>query len=297
MLYGNFINKLTSGNGRWNSPLGIIYNQTQTTSNKYIHGMSIGASSASNHRVNLLRAIHYYNNVKRIGQTAYQNDKCVGTNILCSDLDGTLIKGDITEGSSYFSGIVEHLYSIGQVVSTKYPTYVEYKDEYFKRVDKYDTGAYAMPYEIYNPSQDPYISQYWETTISKFFVKYTKKYLKDKNKRSYKIWIVSASPRVYIEPIKKYLNVDRILAVEPEETTEAITYAAGKLKRLQENTDNKLTGIAGYIGDSWNNDGVVMQYLKNVNINSDVQFIHHGQTTPNDYKNLKKYGILKIDAY
>ena len=42
--------------------------------------------------------------------------------IFCSDLDGTLVKGDITEGSIYYKGIVEHLYSLGLVNSIKYPT-------------------------------------------------------------------------------------------------------------------------------------------------------------------------------
>ena len=97
--------------------------------------------------------------------------------IFCSDLDGTLVKGDITEGSIYYKGIVEHLYSLGLVNSIKYPTYADYSLVYFRRVELEDTGAYVMPYEIYDSNtQDNAIAQYWKNTISKFFVNYTSCY-------------------------------------------------------------------------------------------------------------------------
>ena len=100
-------------------------------------------------------------------------------NIFCSDLDGTLVKGDVTEGSIYYKGIAEHLYSLGLVNSIKYPTYADYSLEYFRRIEFEDTGALLMPYEIYDSNtQDNAIAQYWKSTISKFFVNYTKNYLK-----------------------------------------------------------------------------------------------------------------------
>lgn len=107
--------------------------------------------------------------------------------IFCSDLDGTLVKGDITEGSIYYKGIAEHLYSLGLVNSIKYPTYADYSIEYFRRVELEDTGAYVMPYEIYDSNtQDNAIAQYWKSTISKFFVNYTKNCLKKKPKKDIK---------------------------------------------------------------------------------------------------------------
>ena len=219
------------------------------------------------------------------------------TKIICSDLDGTLVKGDITEGSSYYPGIVEYLYSIGKINSLIFPTYDIYQKEYFRRVDRYDTGGYCQPYDIYNKSQDPFIEEYWEKTIKNYFVPYTKKYLDDKANNGYKVWIVSASPSVFIEPIKKYMKIDKILAIAPASSPQVITYAAGKLKILQQNTDKLLTNVTGYIGDSWNNDGNVMSYLKNVYPTSDVQFINHGQMSYDTNDNLIKYNILKVDAY
>jgi hypothetical protein len=240
-----------------------------------------------------------YNNdiLSRKITITFQNEDEETTKILCTDLDGTLVKGDITEGSKYFPGIVEYLYSIGQIKSEKYPTFEIYSKEYYRRVDRYDTGGYCQPYEIYDPSQDPYIEQYWESTIKNFFVKYTKDYLQSKINNGYKIWIVSASPRVYIEPIRKYLKVDKILAMAPENSPQVITYAAGKVKIVQQNTDKLLTNVVGYIGDSWNNDGTIMQTLRNLKIDSDVQYIFHGQTSTNDNENILRYGIKKVYAY
>jgi hypothetical protein len=94
-------------------------------------------------------------------------------NIFCCDLDGTLIKGDITEGNKfYFPGITEYLYSQGQVQSTTYPTFEKYSEIYFKRINMNDISAFLMPYEIYNTDQDPFIYKYWEDKIQYYFVDY-----------------------------------------------------------------------------------------------------------------------------
>lgn len=219
------------------------------------------------------------------------------TNIICSDLDGTIIKGDITEGSSYFPGIVEYLYSIGKVNSLIFPTFDIYQEEYFRRIDRYDTGGFCQPYDIYDKSQDPYIAEYWEKTIQNYFVPYTKNYLDEKAKNGYKVWVVSASPSVFIEPIKNYMNIDKILAVAPASSSQVITYAAGKVDIVKQNTDKLMTNVSGYIGDSWNNDGAIMSFLKNIRPTSDVQYINHGQMSYDTNDNLLKYNILKVDAY
>ena len=172
-------------------------------------------------------------------------------------------------------GIPEYLYKEGIVESKKYPTYNDYSTEYFRRVDLEDTGAYAMPYEIYDSAtQDKAIAQYWKDTISKFFVNYSKNYLEKKAKKGNKIWIVQASPSVYIAPIVNYMTIDKIVAIEPGKI---ISYGPGKMKRVQDLTNKQLTGIAGYLGDSWNNDGLIMTTLRNYNTCASIQYIYHNQ--------------------
>jgi hypothetical protein len=206
-----------------------------------------------------------------------------------------LIKGNCTEGSLYYIGIPEYLYSIGQVKSAKYPTYADYAKEYFTRADLNDTGAYVLPYEIYDKSQDPYIAEYWET-ISKFFVDYTFNYLKNQLDKGCQVWIVSASPAVYIKPIVKYLPVTKIVAIE---LGKIISYGPGKLQRVQALTDARLTGVVSYTGDSWNNDGLLLTALRNYNPVAELQYINHGQVKPTSdtYENLQLYHINRIDAY
>ena len=159
-----------------------------------------------------------------------------------------------------------------------------------------DTGAYALPYEIYDKSQDPFIEEYWESTIKNFFVQYTFDYLQNQLNNGCKVWIVSASPSVYIKPIYKYLQVSKIVGVQPGKI---ISYGPGKLQRVQVLTDPLLTGVQGYIGDSWNNDGLLLTTLRNNNPVAELQFINHGQVKPTSdtFKNLQLYYINKIDAY
>jgi phosphoserine phosphatase len=225
--------------------------------------------------------------------------------IFCSDFDGTLIKGIITEGSSYYKGISEHLYELGLAKTDKYKTYHEYSSEYFRRWDKNDSGSLAMPYEIYDDSKDAETKQaiidYWESTLKNYFVKETTDLLKKKSNEGNKIWIVSGSPRIYIEPITRYLPfIEKIVAVESDNTSYAITYSAGKASRIKNANGGNFSGIVGYIGDSWNNDGPPLSAIKNYNKFADVIFVDHFSSLAIDtIQNLKLHGIkrMKIQVY
>lgn len=225
--------------------------------------------------------------------------------IFCSDLDGTLVKVDITEGYSNYKGISEHLYELGLAKTDKYPTYTEYANEYFRRWDKYDTGCLAMPYEIYDDSKDEETKQaiidYWESTIKNYFVTETTTLLQAKYNAGNKIWIVSGSPRIYIEPIKKYLPfIEKIVAVESDSTSYPITYGPGKVSRIKKANSGNFTGIVGYMGDTWNNDGPPLSAIKNYNKLANVIFVDHLASLAIDtIQNLKLHNInrMKISIY
>lgn len=221
------------------------------------------------------------------------------TGVFCSDLDGTVVKGDITEGG-YFKGIPEHLYDLGLAKTDKYATYADYSAEYFRRWDKYDTGSLEMPYEIYDDSKDAEtkqaISDYWESTIKNYFVTGTKNILQAKADAGNKIWIVSGSPRMYIEPITTYLPfIEKIVAVESDSSSYAVTYGPGKVKRIKKANNDSLKGIVGYIGDTWNNDGSPLTAIKNYNKLADVIFVDHlADLSTDTIRNLKVYGIKRL---
>jgi len=219
--------------------------------------------------------------------------------IFCSDLDGTLVKGDITEGG-YFKGMTEHLYDLGLSKTDKYPTYNDYATEYFRRWDKYDIGALEMPYDVYDDTKDTEtkqaISDYWESTIQNYFVTDTKNLLQAKADAGNKLWIVSGSPRMYIEPITKYLPfIEKIIAAESNTSSYTITYGPGKITRIKQANNNSLSGIVGYVGDTWKNDGPPMSAIKNYNSFADVIFVDHFESLSYDtIQNLKIYNMKRM---
>lgn len=214
--------------------------------------------------------------------------------VFAFDLDGTLVKGDIVEGSKYYIGLIEYFYSIpGLVTSSEYPTYDLWRQQYDLLVSLNNTYAYVFPLDIYNhETMYPYIEKYWQSTISHFFVGYTKKRLIKQSKCG-EAWIISASPLVFILPILKYIpQISKILAIERDKT---ISYGVGKLERISQEIDLKY--LKAYTGDSWNNDGPSMAYICNWRSCPDVVYIEHDQTSPNNLKNIKRYPIRIIRGY
>lgn len=218
-----------------------------------------------------------------------------GRSVYAFDLDGTLVKGDIVEGSQYYIGLIELFYSIpGLVTSTEYPTYDAWRAKYDELVALNNSYAYVFPLDIYVPeTMYPYVVEYWKTTISKFFVKYTLKRLKQQAKHG-QVWIVSASPLAFMTPILDYVpQISKIVAIERDKT---ISYGVGKLTRIaQEIGDLKYLRAATI--DSWYNDGPMAAYICNNRSCPDVVYIEHGQTSDNNKKNLARYPIEIVHAY
>lgn len=207
-------------------------------------------------------------------------------NIFCTEVNNVLIKGNLIEGCHYFTGIPEYLYLKGLVSSTSYPTYESWKREYDKLKVNNNTSAYLLALEIYNVNQDKPITDYWLNTISKYFIDYTKQklfYLST----TYDIWIVSNMPTVYLNPIKDYLSINKILGVE---YNRIIPYGEGKISRIISNTNIKK--IYGYIGHEWNNDGPLLSYIRiNNKCHSDLLYVCYYNTSLVDKTNIYLYAI------
>jgi len=190
--------------------------------------------------------------------------------IFLFDLDLTILTVDITEGSKNFIGIVEHLYNLKKINSKTYPTFCDFDKEYRSRLKLNDTTVYKMPYDIYNKEQDKYIDEYWNTTIRHYFRESVLLFLCEKINQGYKIWIVSASPLIYIKPILSYIQIDKIIAIEQNKI---INYGIGKVERTEEYVGENLNNIYGFVGDSWNNDGALMMKLKNLHPLTTVKYV------------------------
>jgi len=227
-------------------------------------------------------------NILIINEKFEKNNK----KIICSDLDKTILNVDITEGTKNFKSIIEYLYDRNLVKSTIYPTYKDFRNEYNKRILLNNSTAYILPYDIYNKSQDEYIKKYWNYEIIKHFNKNVLNLLNDKIKNGFKLWIISASPLVFINPLSKYIEIDKIIAIEPNKI---INYGEGKIKRLEKYVGKNLNNVYGFIGDSWSNDGPLMMKLKNLNENSFVKFIKtENNLDKNIKKSLKRFSIQLI---
>ena len=207
-------------------------------------------------------------------------------NIFCSEVTNVLIKGDLIEGSPYFTGIPEYLYLRGLVSSETYPTYESWKRAFDTLKATNNTSAYLLPLEIYSPIQDTVIADYWLNTISKYFIDYTKQklfYLSSTNK----VWIVSYLPTVYLNPIVNYLPVDKILGTE---YNNIIPYGEGKISRILLNT--KIKNISGYIGANWNNDGPLLSNIRiNNKCHADLIYVCNYNTGLIDKTNIYLYSI------
>lgn len=149
-----------------------------------------------------------------------------------------------------------------------------------------------MPYEIYNKNQYIYIENYWKNEIIKYFRENVTSYLNKLINKGDVIWIVSASPLIYILPILKYIKIDKIIAVEPNKI---INYGIGKVERVEEFSGKNLNNIHGYVGDSWNGDGQMMMKLKNLHPKTVVKFVDDGDNLDHNIRLfLKKFNIQII---
>jgi hypothetical protein len=215
----------------------------------------------------------------------------INTKVYCTELNNTLIKGNIVEGCKYYMGIPEYLYSIDAVSSTDYPTYDAWRSQYDYLMSINDNNAYLLPLEIYDSSQDTHIIDYWLNVLSKYFIDYTKQKIFYQSV-SGQIWIISTAPTVYINPIINYSPISKILGVD---TDNIITSGVGKVNRLLENTS--ISRVVGYIGTDWNIDGPIMSYLRNNNrCKVDLLYVCHIDTTNNDKTNIYVYAIPFIYA-
>jgi len=146
-----------------------------------------------------------------------------------------------------------------------------------------------MPYDIYDKYQDKYIEEYWNLTIKKYFRINVVSFLNEYVEKGYKIWIVSASPLIYVKPILEFMKIDKIISIEPNKI---INYAIGKVYRVEEFVGENLDNIYGYIGDSFNNDGQLMMKLKNLHPKTLVKYVYTGHNLDkNTLIFLKKFNI------
>jgi len=209
------------------------------------------------------------------------------------DFDNCIMKGDITEGfPNNYIGIPEYLYAIGKANTSIYKTFQDYNETYYLQEKKFNTDAYTFPLSITDENSSIYINEYWESTLKNYINQKVKKLIERQSKYG-EIWIITASPTLFVKPIQKY--IPEIVNVVGIDKDEIISYSQGKLSRILSILSPEQIG--GFTGETWINDGPLLSYLRNYNkCNDKLRFINHGQIDKNTKKNLMLYNIRIINT-
>ena len=225
-------------------------------------------------------------------------------NIFGTDLDGCLLKGDVSDGSNNFVGMIEFLYSktgldtpenLRMVPSPLYPTLEVFLSVYSAQLARNNTNGFLLPLDAFQDQNEKvtyWAKQQWKDAFQYYLnapiVDLLKKYSLYND-----IYIISGSPSIYIQPVQDYLPFPvNILSVEQGEI---ITTQIGKTNRLR-TIDPTLKQVTGYIGETWGNDGPLLSTLANTNGCQNLYFVCHNdvQCDKNARLNLCRYRIKKL---
>jgi hypothetical protein len=223
--------------------------------------------------------------------------------IFGSDFDDCILKGDVADGSKDFIGVIEYLYSktgldvpeeLRMIPSASYPTFEAFNEVYLPELALNNTNGYLIPLEAFQGQDEKvryWAEKHWQDTLQYYLIPEIVALLKKKS-RCYDIYIISGSPTIYIEPVQNYLPFKvTVLSVELDKI---ITTQIGKVTRLKK--VSPLTNVAGYIGETWKNDGPLLATLANENGSQNLYFVCHNdaQCDKNAQLNICRYGITKI---
>jgi len=225
--------------------------------------------------------------------------------IFGSDFDDCILKGDVADGSKDFIGMIEYLYSktgpeipeeIRMIPSPAYPTFEAFNEVYLPELALNNTNGYLIPLQAFQ-NQDGKVrywaEKHWKDTLQYYLIPEIVALLDQKSKCcDNDIYIISGSPTIYIEPVQNYLPFKvTVLSVEEGKI---ITTQIGKTNRLKKVVP--LTQVAGYIGETWKNDGPLLSALANTNGSQNLYFVCHNdvQCDQNAKLNIYRYGITKI---
>lgn len=200
----------------------------------------------------------------------------------CWDFDGTLIKGDIgeglyTEGKHEYCGLVEEAiihgfiprYSNHHGLQQFWQKYKDLAKEHslLKAYKFLVDCIYTIPRTRRDEFKELCI-RLVDEHISKYFYSQTRALMASFNNKKIIPIIISASPQILIDSVIHHFPVDPQFAFgvsDPKENKQIFNYGEGKVARidavsklLKEKLNTNIVAIFA-AGDSWANDGAMMQ--------------------------------------
>jgi len=263
------------------------------------------------------------NHVNGIVQDILETRRMMEAGPLCSngcifisvwDFDGTIIKGDCTEGLTengreIFRGLARSAIEAG--FSKKYGKgeFEKFWKDYKTLEEKNHTDAYTFLAKIFAGAEDSRVrahsaSRFQETMKNYYFLS-SVEMMGQLSRGGVVNYIVSASPLFFVLGSSKTIGVpeDRISGIETEiqgglltdRIVPPVNYAEGKVERIKKILDSaqreakgkKVILLAGF-GNSYHTDGPFLKWIHERTLSSGhtVSVMINGGETPPEYKGL-----------
>jgi phosphoserine phosphatase len=232
------------------------------------------------------------------------------------DFDGTILKGDCSEGFEdnghlAYKGLAQLLIESGY--SKLYPSKdgtTEFLNDYHHMESLGKWLAYPYVLQIFRGAAysdiEALSKNYFETVLRQYYFSASLEILKALEKNEIKSYVLSASAEMFVKAsastlglpeerfhgIKQKIKNDRLT----EEIVYPITWSEGKVEKLnqivdevsKQNPDKKVVILAAF-GNSYTTDGPFMQYVKMQKLPNAAKptvVMINGGETPATYKNL-----------
>jgi len=236
------------------------------------------------------------------------------------DFDGTILKGDCSEGyqnnnKNIYKGLVELAIknNFSQLYSEK-----QY-EKFWKKYKKLDEekghyASYTFLTQIFAGTKEENIQnladKHIKSVIKNYFFESSIKIFNKLKKNDIQNYVISASPDFFVKPLYRYLKISKkqIYGIELEvkkgiltnNILKPVNYAKGKtqkiqkiIKQLQKKHPKKKIYILAGFGNSYTTDGEFLKYIVQHKLPSKktISVMINGGKTPKKYKNL----FLKVN--
>lgn len=232
------------------------------------------------------------------------------------DFDGTILKGDCSEGlvengDVIYPGLSQVLINAG--LSSIYLSnggFKKFAEDYVyigEHIGKW--MAYPFNIQIFRGTEVSALrsvaEKHFREVLSKYYFTSSIQILKALKENEIESYIISASPELFIEASASTvgLDIDRLYGIEvklknfviTEEISYPITWAEGKVlilkniveKTIQSNPDKNVVVLAAF-GDSYSTDGPFLKYVATQSLpaGEPISVMINGGKEPNEYYNL-----------
>ena len=219
------------------------------------------------------------------------------------DFDGTIIKGDITEGDKeLYVGLAEK--AVKEGLARDYAGddgFLALTAKYEELLAQSHEKAYVFVAEQFaNLGNEQkrrlrkLVTEHFQSTLYKHIFVSSLTYINELSKAGIDVYIVSASPEVFVKgavtclpqiPLRNMSGINRQRNEKKRLLCPIVNYGQGKILRIRHlisQLPEKAIAIAGF-GNSWSTDGPFLKWIRN---EGGISVMINGGKKPNDTKGI-----------